>query len=121
LIADCCASAASGHAIAEPTITLMNCVVALCPLVQDLRRQYGDYSSNLRQAKWGSGLTLHGNNSDALMSATGQKQTLGKVRLMSALPPKADIALGNWHVCFVLLCRARSPAVKREAEEDLSR
>jgi hypothetical protein len=25
------------------------------------------------------------------MSAMGQKQTLGKVRLMSALPPKADI------------------------------
>ena len=25
------------------------------------------------------------------MSALGQKQTLGKVRLMSALPPKADI------------------------------
>ena len=29
-----------------------------------------------------------------LMSALGQKQTLGKVRLMSALPPKADI---GWH------------------------
>ena len=27
------------------------------------------------------------------MSALGQKQTLAKVRLMSALPPKADIAL----------------------------
>jgi len=26
------------------------------------------------------------------MSVLGQKQTLGKVRLMSALPPKADIA-----------------------------
>src|SRR5262249_30741960 len=26
-----------------------------------------------------------------LMSALGQKQTLGKMRLMSALPPKADI------------------------------
>ena len=25
------------------------------------------------------------------MSALGQKQTLGKVRLMSALPPKAEI------------------------------
>ena len=28
------------------------------------------------------------------MSALGQKQTLGKVRLMSALPPKADIGFG---------------------------
>jgi len=27
------------------------------------------------------------------MSALGHKQTLGKVRLMSALPPKADIRL----------------------------
>jgi hypothetical protein len=28
----------------------------------------------------------------AVMSALGQKQTLGKVRLMSALPPEGDIA-----------------------------
>ena len=28
------------------------------------------------------------------MSALGQKQTLRLVRLMSALPPKADVALG---------------------------
>jgi hypothetical protein len=32
------------------------------------------------------------------MSALGQKQTLGKVRLMSALPPKADIAERDRHV-----------------------
>ena len=35
------------------------------------------------------------------MSALGQKQTSGKVRLMSALPPKADIAENDWHVRFV--------------------
>ena len=35
------------------------------------------------------------------MSAMGQKQTLGKVRLMSALPPKADIGTQWWNVCFV--------------------
>jgi hypothetical protein len=35
------------------------------------------------------------------MSALGQKRTLGKARLMSALPPKADIAEGDWHVRFV--------------------
>jgi hypothetical protein len=28
-----------------------------------------------------------------LMSALGQKRTLGRVRIMSALPPKADIPL----------------------------
>jgi len=35
------------------------------------------------------------------MSALGQKQTLKKVRLMSALPPKADIAERRCHVRFV--------------------
>jgi len=37
-----------------------------------------DYISNLRLAKWGSGVSLHGSNPEPLMSA---------------LPPKADIAL----------------------------
>src|SRR5215469_2004615 len=35
------------------------------------------------------------------MSALGQKQTLGKVRLMSALPPKADIGTQPRNVRFV--------------------
>jgi hypothetical protein len=35
------------------------------------------------------------------MSALGQKQTLGKVKLMSALPPKADIGTQSWNVRFV--------------------
>jgi len=35
------------------------------------------------------------------MSALGQKQTLAHVRVMSALPPKADIAEGDRHVRFV--------------------
>jgi len=35
------------------------------------------------------------------MSALGQKQTLGHVRIMSALPPKADITL---HVRYVPNC-----------------
>src|SRR5215472_13315419 len=35
------------------------------------------------------------------MSALGQKQTLRKVRLMSALPPKTDIETQSWNVCFV--------------------
>ena len=36
------------------------------------------------------------------MSALGQKQTLKRLRLMSALPPIADIAERNRHVRFVL-------------------
>jgi hypothetical protein len=35
------------------------------------------------------------------MSALGQKQTLAKVRLMSALPPKADIETQSRDVRFV--------------------
>jgi len=42
------------------------------------------------------------------MSALGQKQTFGSVRLMSALPPKADIAESEWHVRFVPKADIRS-------------
>src|SRR5215470_9428815 len=35
------------------------------------------------------------------MSAFGQKRTLNCVHAMSALPPKADIAVSDWHVRFV--------------------
>jgi len=35
---------------------------------------------------------LHGSNPEPLKSAVGQKRTSGHVRVMSALPPKADIA-----------------------------
>src|SRR6516162_5092429 len=35
------------------------------------------------------------------MSALGHRRTSAHVRVMSALPPKADIAESGWHVCFV--------------------
>jgi hypothetical protein len=35
------------------------------------------------------------------MSALGRKRTLGQVRLMSALPPKADMDRCDRDVCFV--------------------
>jgi hypothetical protein len=35
------------------------------------------------------------------MSALGEKRTSEHVHSMSALPPKADIAEGDWHVRFV--------------------
>ena len=56
------------------------------------RQSIDDYSRDLRQAKWGSGVSLHGSNPELSMSALGQEQTSQHVRLMSALPPKADIA-----------------------------
>jgi hypothetical protein len=46
----------------------------------------------LRLAKWVSGVSLHGSNPEPPMSALGQKQTLHQFSVMSALPPKADIA-----------------------------
>jgi len=36
--------------------------------------------------------SLHGSNPELLMSALGQKRTLAHILVMSALPPKADIA-----------------------------
>jgi hypothetical protein len=36
-----------------------------------------------------------------IMSALGHKRTLAHVRIMSALPPKADIAQGDENVRFV--------------------
>jgi hypothetical protein len=50
-------------------------------------------------------VSLHGSHPEPLMSAMGQKQTLAKVRLMSALPPKADISWGArmWVPRFFLL------------------
>jgi len=55
---------------------------------------------------------LHGSNLEPVMSALGQKQTFDDVRRMSALPPKADIVDGDWHVRFVpianiVACRHR--------------
>jgi len=35
------------------------------------------------------------------MSALGQKRTSHQVRVMSALPPKADIGTQSWNVRFV--------------------
>ena len=59
-----------------------------------------DYSRDLRLAKWGSEVSLHGNNPVPLMSALGQKRTWRLQFAMSALPPKADIPRLHHDVCF---------------------
>jgi hypothetical protein len=66
-----------------------------------LRRIGRDYSRDLPPAEWGSGISLHGSNPEPPMSALGQKRTWQQVRLMSALPPKADIDRARRDVCFV--------------------
>jgi hypothetical protein len=49
----------------------------------------------------GFGVSLHGSNPKPLMSALGQKRTSTHVRVMSALPPKADIRQRELNVRFV--------------------
>jgi hypothetical protein len=41
----------------------------------------------------GFGAKLHSSSREARMSALGQKRTFQVIRSMSALPPKADVAL----------------------------
>jgi hypothetical protein len=55
-----------------------------------------DYSRDLRLTKWGSEVSVHGSNPQLRMSALGQKRTFRSARLMSALPPKADIGIGPY-------------------------
>jgi hypothetical protein len=45
------------------------------------------------------------------MSALGQKQTLQRILVMSALPPKADIGTQSWNVRFVPEAEVASHAV----------
>src|SRR6516162_4727195 len=99
----CCARAASVHAAAEPTITLMKLRrrIASPQKAPDHANCKHNYSSDFLPAEWGSGVSLHGSNPDPLMSALGQKRTVECVRAMSALPPKADIRRCNSHARFM--------------------
>jgi hypothetical protein len=54
----------------------------------------------------GSGVIFARSNPKPLMSALGQKQTLKRLHLMSALPPKADIAERHWDVRLVKFSNA---------------
>jgi hypothetical protein len=49
------------------------------------------------------------------MSALGQKQTSDCRLLMSALPPKADIAEYDWDVCFVPQADIRAQRLRSRA------
>jgi hypothetical protein len=60
-----------------------------------------NYSRDLLPAVWGSGISSHHSNPEPPMSALGQKRTSERVRLMSALPPKADMAQHGRDVRFV--------------------
>ena len=60
-----------------------------------------NYIRDLGPAKWASAAILRGSKAQRHMSALGQKQTLGHVRVMSALPPKADITAAQTNVRFL--------------------
>src|SRR5215472_15402633 len=60
-----------------------------------------DRSSCRVLTEWGPEVILRGSNPQGRMSALGQKQTSAHVRVMSALPPKADIGTQSWNVRFV--------------------
>src|SRR6516225_7158863 len=77
----CCARAASGHTAAPQTIVMKSRRLIASPEAQTEHRN----CSNWRARR--------GRN--AAMSALGQNRTFGNVRAMSALPQKADIAVGK--------------------------
>jgi hypothetical protein len=73
-----------------------------------------DYIRDLRAAKWGLGVGLHGGNPELLMSALGQKQTFPHVQRMSAIPPKADIVRHGGNVRFVPIADSCTAAINAE-------
>src|SRR5215472_570209 len=87
-----CAREARGQTIAEPAIPLMKSRRRIAFPTAGSCADFGcDYSRVLRPVEWGPTVILRGNNAQDRMSALGQKQTSELVRVMSALPPKADI------------------------------
>jgi hypothetical protein len=69
-----------------------------------------DYIRDLRQAKWGSGVSLHGSNPEPLMSALGQKRTLELSPAMSALCQKQTFCAAVKNVAIPVMVVAAPPA-----------
>jgi hypothetical protein len=84
-MAGCCARAASGHAVADPAITLMK---SRRRIAFSKAQDCADYRSRLHQgfvaSEIGFNGRMHGSNPEPLMSALGQMQTSEHVRVMSA-------------------------------------
>jgi hypothetical protein len=93
-IAGCCARETSGHTTAAPPTSAMKSR-RLTDVPPPWAEDYTLPDYRLRTH------FVHHSTSWSLMSALGQKQTLGHVRAMSALPPKADIETRSRNVCFV--------------------
>jgi len=66
---DACARTASGHAAADPATTLMKSRRRITTPKGQEPPVAADYSRDLRPAKWGQGVSLHGSNPEPLMSS----------------------------------------------------
>jgi hypothetical protein len=69
-----------------------------------------DCGRHLRIDEMGFPVKLHRSNREARMSALGQQQTLAHVRVMSALPPKADMELSR---VMSALCQKQTSVSER--------
>ena len=68
-----------------------------------MRRPQRNYSRDFQSAKWGSTLILRSSNLERSMSALGHFRPFRANRVMSAIPPKADIRADEIDVRFVPL------------------
>src|SRR6516225_10626914 len=95
-IADCCARAVSDHATTGLLKSLMNSrrLMGFTPLAENHLRK-----SLIRSSS--ESYVPHCIRVGRPMSALGQKQTWKLVRVMPALPPKADIGTQSRDVRFV--------------------
>ena len=62
----------------------------------ELYQDEGASQEGFMTGEIGFRVSLHGSNPEPLMSALGQKRTLDRRLLMSALTPKADIREHGW-------------------------
>src|SRR6516164_1277936 len=115
--AACCARAASGHATpkaATPSMKVRRRIAA--PEAQGLCHGRTQLQQGFATDEMGFRVRLHGSNPEPLMSALDQKQTLAFVRVISALPPIADITESDWDVRFVpkadILRRGKTAAIR---------
>jgi len=95
IFAYCCARAASGHAVAEPAITLMKSRRRIAfPKAEDYADDHGNYSRVWRCAEWGSVVNLQCKNSEPPTSLLGHFLPIFGLRVRSDCGGLADIGLG---------------------------
>src|SRR5262249_17885414 len=97
----CCARAASGHAAADPVTTLMKSRRRIAFTKAGTTPNRTRLQQGFPIGGMGANRHLAQQQSRDRMSALGQKQTLQRILVMSALPPKADMGQHGLDVRFV--------------------